>query len=39
MAQKQRNIAQDLFPNEYKAITQLEDVKANKKTQVPENRP
>ena len=31
------NMTYNLFPNEYKAIIQLVDVKANIKTYVPEN--
>ena len=37
MEQKQKNMAQNLFPNECKAIIQLVEVKAKVKAQVPEN--
>ena len=37
MAQKQKNMTYNRFPNEHKAIIELKDVKANIKTYVPEN--
>ena len=39
MAQNQKNIAQNPFPNECKAIIYLVDIKVEINTQVPENSP
>ena len=39
MEEKQKNMAQNLFPNEWKAIIQPVKVKAKVKAQVPKNRP
>ena len=39
MSQKQKNMAQNLFPNECKAVIQVVDFKAKIKTQIPENCP
>ena len=38
MEQKQKNMAQNLFPDECKAIIQLVEVQAKVKAQVPENK-
>ena len=39
MAQNQKNIAQNPFPNECEAIIYLVGIKVKKKAQVPENSP